>query len=547
MCKLQSYNLLLRFKIKAFLVSFVCFYFITSGFPYAEGIPQQINYQGKLFENNKAVSGTKTFRFRFSEGNWSETHENVDVENGYYNVILGKKEAIPQEIFNNHSELHLEISVDGSVLSPQIDIVSVAYAFKAAVSDNTQKIAGNPVTGMPQKDQVLQWNGTEWTPETLVKGVKTVSVGSGLSGGGSSEEPTVSIADFGISGKHLAANIVDSSKILDGSIQEDDIGFSFKDNLGNHTATQNIKMYTHWLSHDGNNEGIYVAENGNVGVGTNMPDSQLDIQGDMNVQGNSSMQSINSINTNGLPFLKGYIKGCEIEWHTKKTFKIHKGMIEVGNSLLQINSYLLVEHKGEKEGLYAIYIKNPNEMDDHIVTGEDLLILNYVIPEWDRDQMGWYQPLSKKNRCIGFYYYTGDEIVRFHYHNGIYQYIKMFTYTLETGSNKYLEVKYIPRFVKKCMAYIYSIRGESPYLSRVYVSTETISENPDENDENAILVHNKIIHGGSHSVGSGDFAIIPIQNITNNQNGIIYYYYVRGYDPSTYLKITGYYWSPDKE
>ncbi len=45
------------------------------------------------------------------------------------------------------------------------------------------------------------------------------------------------------------------------------------DNLGNHTATQNIQMSGYWLSNDGGNEGVYVDTNGNVGIGTASPAS----------------------------------------------------------------------------------------------------------------------------------------------------------------------------------------------------------------------------------------------------------------------------------
>lgn len=51
------------------------------------------------------------------------------------------------------------------------------------------------------------------------------------------------------------------------------------DNLGNHTATQNIKLSGNYLSNDGGNEGLYVSMTGNVGVGTATPSYKLDIAG----------------------------------------------------------------------------------------------------------------------------------------------------------------------------------------------------------------------------------------------------------------------------
>ena len=43
------------------------------------------------------------------------------------------------------------------------------------------------------------------------------------------------------------------------------------DNLGNHTASQNINTNGHWISNDGGNEGIFIASNGAVGIGTSSP------------------------------------------------------------------------------------------------------------------------------------------------------------------------------------------------------------------------------------------------------------------------------------
>ena len=51
------------------------------------------------------------------------------------------------------------------------------------------------------------------------------------------------------------------------------------DNLGNHTATQNIILNGRYLSGDGGNEGVFVATNGRVGVGTTNPTARLNIFG----------------------------------------------------------------------------------------------------------------------------------------------------------------------------------------------------------------------------------------------------------------------------
>ncbi|MFA5131421.1 MAG: furin-like repeat-containing protein [Patescibacteria group bacterium] len=52
------------------------------------------------------------------------------------------------------------------------------------------------------------------------------------------------------------------------------------DNLGDHTATQNILLGNYWLSGDGGNEGVFVNATGNVGIGTSLPGAyRLNIAG----------------------------------------------------------------------------------------------------------------------------------------------------------------------------------------------------------------------------------------------------------------------------
>jgi len=52
------------------------------------------------------------------------------------------------------------------------------------------------------------------------------------------------------------------------------------DNLGDHTATENIVLDGHYLSGDGGDEGVYVDSEGNVGIGTTSPGSQFHVRGE---------------------------------------------------------------------------------------------------------------------------------------------------------------------------------------------------------------------------------------------------------------------------
>ena len=55
------------------------------------------------------------------------------------------------------------------------------------------------------------------------------------------------------------------------------------DNLGNHLATANVQLGTFWLSGDGGSEGVFVASDGSVGVGTSAPSQRLTANGNIAV------------------------------------------------------------------------------------------------------------------------------------------------------------------------------------------------------------------------------------------------------------------------
>ena len=100
-------------------------------------IPQKISYQAKLLENGEPVTGTKSITFTI--GTWSET-QSVDIDGGIYSVTLGVTTPIPTSIFDETSSIELEISVEGTSLSPQTEILSVPYAYKAQMAVEAENV-----------------------------------------------------------------------------------------------------------------------------------------------------------------------------------------------------------------------------------------------------------------------------------------------------------------------------------------------------------------------------------------------------------------------
>ncbi|MBI4931024.1 MAG: hypothetical protein HY841_09700 [Bacteroidetes bacterium] len=137
----------------------------------AQEIPLKISYQGKLLENGSPVNGTKSILFTI--GSWSET-KTVTVTDGLYSVTLGDFTPIPVSTFNNSSTTTLQITVAGSPLNPQTDILSVPYSYKAEKSVDAEQIASRTVsTTAPTSGQVLKWNSTQWAPSTDNTGISS--------------------------------------------------------------------------------------------------------------------------------------------------------------------------------------------------------------------------------------------------------------------------------------------------------------------------------------------------------------------------------------
>ena len=68
------------------------------------------------------------------------------------------------------------------------------------------------------------------------------------------------------------------------------------DNLGDHTATQNIQLNSEWLSNDGDNEGIKIDNSGKVGIGISSTFTTLRNQLDIY---NSTGQSLMLVRNDG--------------------------------------------------------------------------------------------------------------------------------------------------------------------------------------------------------------------------------------------------------
>lgn len=205
----------------------------------ASAIPALLEFQGRLAdENGIPLDTTLSMLFQIYEMEsggaplWSES-QSVDIAAGLFRAQLGQSTAIDSSLFSD-ADRWLGLTVGGdSELSPRTRLVSVPYAL----------VAGEAVNDKDQ--QTLDLTGNSLS----------------ITGG----------------------NSVDLSSYTAG------------DELGNHTATQNLSLNDNWLSNDGNAEGIAINNNGQVGIGTSSPGSRLEVTGVTTLNGNVFITDNNAL------------------------------------------------------------------------------------------------------------------------------------------------------------------------------------------------------------------------------------------------------------
>jgi hypothetical protein len=135
------------------------------------------------------------------------------------------------------------------------------------------------------------------------------------------------------------------------------------DNLGNHAAIQNIKLNGNWISNDGDDEGIFIKSNGNVGVGTNTPERKLSVKGNLDVNGflihDSGLEHPNNLGMNSSQKLGinsgtdlSLQAGSDLNIEVNKVATIHAGSdlnINVDNvsSIMSNNKIIIICGKSQ--------------------------------------------------------------------------------------------------------------------------------------------------------------------------------------------------------
>ncbi|MCK4533263.1 hypothetical protein KAU39_05705 [bacterium] len=262
--KLKTVILLLTFISVGYLMLVVSLY---------AAVPQRINYQGKLLDNLGAPVSDEDRDITFSIFNvstlgaalWSET-QSVSTQYGLFNVILGSVAAISLD-FNQDYWLEVQVSGDGA-MTPRHKLVSTPYSFRAEDANNSEQLNSQSAGYYLDASNI---NAGTLSDSRLSSSVSLL--GSSID----ASEITTNIVSSvdGVTNDGGNIDLVAGSNISilpnDGANNITISASMSGDNLGNHTATQNINLNGNYLSGDGGSEGIYVTNDGIVGIGITTP------------------------------------------------------------------------------------------------------------------------------------------------------------------------------------------------------------------------------------------------------------------------------------
>ncbi|NQT26289.1 hypothetical protein HQ585_13115 [candidate division KSB1 bacterium] len=260
------------------------------------GIPQLINYQGILLDTEgDPITGNRSIEFLLydveTEGVavWSETQD-VTIADGLFNVLLGSVTPIPYQVFDS-TEVYLALKVaSDEEMAPRKQLVSVGYAFHANRADNLGGSSASDylqtVNLVPPADgniNLVEGNNIIIIPDDAAN---TITIGIDLM------LPEIISSIEGVSNDGGNVDLVEGSNVTitpndaANTITISAAGGTGGDDLGNHTATQNIVLNGNWISNDGGSEGISVSNTGFVGIfGSPLSPYELSVSGDINSTG----------------------------------------------------------------------------------------------------------------------------------------------------------------------------------------------------------------------------------------------------------------------
>ncbi|MFH1428396.1 MAG: hypothetical protein ABIH39_01510 [Candidatus Margulisiibacteriota bacterium] len=237
----------------------------------AFGVPNSIQYKGRLMEDGVLVNGTKTLHFSIYEtitdgsAIWSTSNVEINVIEGVYSVVLGP--ITPGVLVGDNA--YLQITVGNEVLLPRMKINSVGYALQAGAvtgESNVFTSDGNVGVGTTAPANTLHVVNNSTVPVRVER--------SSSSPAGSTQLVLVNPDTTDSNSIRLSFDSIDSA-------QTEFRAADIRTDVLSHTSGSASADISIWTMNGGANpnERMRITAAGNVGIGTSVPNTKLEVAG----------------------------------------------------------------------------------------------------------------------------------------------------------------------------------------------------------------------------------------------------------------------------
>jgi len=240
--------------------------------------PRLINYQGVLKDDTgEYLQGQYDLTFQIypdSVGGgvfpWLEVHPEVEVNTGLFNVILGRYTPLNDVLFAT-DERWLGVTVDtDDEIAPRMRLTAVPWAFRALVADSALTVAG---AGTVDGDWVVVGDDMYAQPAGNV-GIGTTTPDRKL-------EIQDALAILRLTSADVNGSLIELKGTSNQPGDNDRGKIRFLDNADNIEAQ--IKYVDRdvapsaFIFHAGDADRMALTDNGDLGLGTNAPEADLEI------------------------------------------------------------------------------------------------------------------------------------------------------------------------------------------------------------------------------------------------------------------------------
>ncbi|MFC1523116.1 hypothetical protein ACFL6Y_11965, partial [Elusimicrobiota bacterium] len=124
------------------LIVLFLFYLTLMSVKAVHAVPWKVNYQGQLKESGLLVDGSKAFVFRITDSNgsteyWTSNSTQVAIVSGVFNYAIGADNAnVFSSIDWDSITPYLEVTIEGTTLTPREPLSSAFFAIQAANVDD---------------------------------------------------------------------------------------------------------------------------------------------------------------------------------------------------------------------------------------------------------------------------------------------------------------------------------------------------------------------------------------------------------------------------